>query len=160
MKKVAFILFFTINGLISYAQTQVAEAKTSATTGARMTVTYQGTVAYITRETIPFNSNLIAGVSDLANVGFTDGRFVIPSPGNFPYWFVPFDTAPAMQASGGDYCPACSCEGSSGGTCIQNGSKCQGITCSDCAVSLSNCGSSVVCQGSVAIIRATQIVFN
>ena len=101
MKKVTFFLFFALNGLISFAQTQVVEAKTSATACKRMSVTYQSGVAYVHREAIPFNVTATTGASDLANLGVLNGRFTIPSAGTYPFWFVPFDTAPAMMAASG-----------------------------------------------------------
>lgn len=160
MKKVALFLFFALCGIASFAQTQVVEAKTSATTCKRMSITYQGGVAYVHRENIPFNSNATSGASDAANLGIFNGRFVIPNSSTYPFWFVPFDTAPAMMAASGAYCPQCDCSGGSG-TCLDTGGgKCKGITCDNCEASLKVCGGAEVYRGSYAIINASQIVFN
>lgn len=158
MKKTTFLFLLLLNGMFAFAQSQIFEAKTADNTCKRMTITYKNGVAYVSTQSIAFNANIDAGISDAASVKNEIGKFVIPE--GSAYWVVSYDGTTSKQMPSGEYCPDCSCPSGSTGTCFQtSGSKCKG-TCDDCEASVKFCGGEVFMQGSAAIIKATKIVFN
>lgn len=147
--------------LVTNAQ-QVIQARATSTSVKQMTVTYQNNIANINLIEVSHQDGLLPGVSDLANVGVTDGRFTIPNDGN-TYWIVYFKDGSAARATGGaSYCIDCFCEGQSGGSpgCHLINSNTCGGSCGQCLTLSKPCDDAYFKLGAIAIIKASKVVFN
>jgi len=162
MKFSIVFLMIIANSLYAHSQTYIAEAQATASSTKRMTISFQNQVAHVSREDIAFDPNILSGIKDFASLGIVNGLFTIPDDGS-TYWLVPFQGYEASVATSGDWCVDCFCQetGQVGQTpkCNLKSSNCGG-SCGGCSTLTKPCGGTTALQGSFAIVRANQIVFD
>jgi hypothetical protein len=159
MKILLVVLIGVIAPLCGFAQQYITEAKTGASRFRRLTINIRNNIAYVTRQVAPLNSKTTTYLSNFANVSIVNGKFTVPTDGN-SYWIIPFEGGTAHKLNSGIWCIDCFCEGQEGqfAECNLRYKTCGG-SCSACTMEIRVCDSLESHQGRMAIIKASQVVF-